>query len=92
LHLVAAGDVAADGERVSAELFDGLDGVAAVLLGKVDGDDVGAFACERNGGGATDAVAGSGDEGDLAGEAASVVRGHETVSSVLMARRSSMAR
>ena len=42
--------------------------VGEQLVVDVGGDDAGAFAHERFGGGAADALAGGGDEGGLAGE------------------------
>src|SRR5438105_5810783 len=74
--LVAAGDVAADGHHVPADLFDGLNGVTAVFLGQVGRDDAGAFTCERDSRRAADAIAGAGDEDDLPSEASVAIRAH----------------
>ncbi|HWC12661.1 MAG TPA: hypothetical protein VG455_15740 [Acidimicrobiales bacterium] len=59
----------------AAGLLDESDGLADVLLGEVGGDDAGAFAREGDRCCASGAVAGTGDEGDLAREAPVRVRG-----------------
>src|SRR3954467_4819394 len=74
--LVAAGDIAGDGESRAAELFDLFCGRLRGLLVQVDGDDVGAVLGEGDGRRPPDARAGTGDECDLAREPAVAVRGH----------------
>ena len=62
-HRARVGDVEA--ARLAAG---GARQVGEQLVVDVGGDDAGAFANERFGGGAADALAGGGDEGGLAGE------------------------
>jgi hypothetical protein len=69
LDRVAGGDIADHGERPAAGGLDQSRGLLDRVLLDVGDRHGGAFTSERHGGGAADAAAGAGDEGDLVGEA-----------------------
>ena len=76
LDVFGAGDVAAHGDGLAAGLLDQACRLGVGLLVDVGDHHAGALTGERLGGGAADACGGSGDEGDLAGEAVPVGAGH----------------
>jgi hypothetical protein len=76
LHLAGVGDVATDGDGLAAGFGDEPGGFGVGLLVGVGDDYRGAFAGEREGGGAADAAGGTGDEGNVVGEPAVLV-GHD---------------
>jgi hypothetical protein len=75
LHLLAVCHVAVDGESLAAEVLDHPARVLITLLVDVGYHDVGAFAGERQCGGAADAAGGAGHERDL-GVEVSIRVGH----------------